>query len=137
MLVGSFRRLFKGDYPQEQQPLVEQLSVTINNGFEVLYNLATKKISLRDNVLCTVRDYEAQVDASGNPQGNTVVKLDNATARPDGIQVIKCDNLSNPNNYSGAVMVHFSPIEGAIQIVNIKGLTVGDKYRIRLVVYQN
>lgn len=136
MLVGTFRRLFKGDYPQEQQPLVEQLSVTINNGLEILYNLANNRISLRDNILCTVKDFDAQVTGTGAPQGNSLIKLD-STARPDGLVVLKCDNLSNPTNYSGSVMVHFNIVETGIQVTNIKGLTVGDKYRIRLVVFQN
>ena len=51
MKLPLFRRLFKTDFKQEFQELVDQLSVSINVGIENLYDALNRKLSLRDNKL--------------------------------------------------------------------------------------
>lgn len=136
MKLPIFRRIYKGDYPQEQQPLVEQLATTINNGLEILYELANNKVSLRDNIYGVVKDIEVQVNAAGTPLSSVTVPLP-GVGRPDGMMVLKVDNLTNSAIYSDPVITHFSPITNGVQIVNIQGLNPAYKYRIRVVVFQN
>lgn len=134
MKLPNFRRLFKGDFPVEVQDLIDKLSVTINHGFELLYEALNNKLTFRENFLATVKDVDVEVDATGTPKKTTSISL-SFTNRVDGCLVIKADNLTNTNTYpSGSVMINYKQTENSIIINNITGLQADNVYRLRIVV---
>src|SRR5271165_5097735 len=98
MKLPAYKRLFYNDFPQEAQKIIEQLSYTINNGFEGLFNVINNNISLRDNLFVSVRDITVNVDATGKPTSTAVFSVDNNNPI-DGTQVIKATNQTNSQTY--------------------------------------
>lgn len=136
MIIPIFKRIFKTDYQQEYQNLVEQLSYTINNGFEVLYDLANKKISLKDNIFCSIKEFDVTVAADGTPLSTLGINL-TQVGNVEGVTVLSAINTTNPSAYvQGGIHVSFTPSNTSIQINNIKGLIPGNNYRIKLVIFQ-
>ena len=135
MLLQSFKRLFKGDFDQKDQPFVEKFSFFFNNGIETLYNALNKNISLKDNILCTVRDLEVAVFSTGLPKTTTSISVD-ISGKIIGLNVLKVENLTNSNSYpSSAVFISWTQDNKTIYINHITGLTVNDNYRIKVVAY--
>lgn len=135
MKLPSFRRLFKTDFSQEEQPLVEKLSGSLNNGIEVLYDALNNKISIRDNLQCTVKDVDVQVDSSGNPLGTTGFQLNNSN-KVEGISVIRADNLTNSVTYpTNTPFISFTQNTSSIIINNVTGLQPNNIYRLRVIAW--
>lgn len=136
MKLPLYKRIFKTDFAQEYQGLVEQLSASLNSGIETLYDLTNKKISLRDNVACTVKDFDVMVNAAGIPMATTSVSLD-VPGRVDGISVIRCDNLKNSAVYpTGQPFITFTQTGQAVIVSQIAGLQSGQMWRLRVIVWQ-
>lgn len=137
MKIPSFRRIFKTDYKAEEQELVEKLSGTINNGFEVLHEALGKKVSLRDNLQCTVKDVDIIVDSSGVPLTNTGISRD-IPGRIEGMTVIDANNLTTSTTYpSSGVFVNFIPNDNGALITHVTGLQTNNKYRLRIIAWIN
>lgn len=137
MRLPTFRRIFKTDYPEEQQSLVEKLSVTINDGFEQLYNAFTRNISVRDNIFCTVKNVEITVDSTGRPlnQSNAGFKLD-TVGTITGISVVRATNLTNSIVYpTGGVFISYSQDTGNISILNVAGLPANNKFQLVIIAW--
>ena len=136
MKLPNFKRLYDQDYQQEFKGLVGQLAVSINSGFEVLYEALNKKVSLRDNIACTVRDVNVVVDATGNPKNRTTFSLDSNSVVVDGCQVIRATNNTNSNTYpSNAVFISFTQTNSGVEINNVTGLQQNQQYTLRIVAY--
>lgn len=135
MKLPSFRRLFKGDYDEKDQQLVEKLSVSLNNGIDVLYNTLNKNASLKDNIFCTVKDISIQVGSTGTPTLTTGFKLD-FTSKLSGIQVIRAINSTNSNVYpTGQPFISYTQNADSVVINNITGLSSGYTWALKVVAY--
>ena len=135
MILPKFRRIYKTDFPEEIQDTVEKLASSINNGLEVLYDLANKKVSLKDNVLSTIKSVTVEVLSTGVPKITTDVSID-FSGRAEGVSVLKVDNLTNSSVYpSSGVTVSFTQTDNGIQINHITGLQAGYQYRLKLVIF--
>lgn len=135
MILQGFRRLFKQDYPQESQKLVDQLSNSLNIGIETLYTCLNKNASLKDNIKCTVKDVPVIVNASGNPTTATSFSLD-ISGQIIGTQVIYAINTSNSAIYpTGGIFLSFAQNTNGILITNITGLPANQPFTIRIVAY--
>jgi hypothetical protein len=135
MKFPNFKRIFKQDFKPEEQPLIEKLSVSINSGFEMLFEAMNRKISFRDNILCTIKDVDVTVDSDGTPLQTVGITLDtsNATNRVDGVMVIKADNLTSPGTYpTTAPFISYQQNTNTILFNNITGLAANQKYRLRV-----
>ena len=136
MKLPNCKRLYDQEYQQEFKGLVGQLAVSINSGFEVLYEALNKKVSLRDNIACTVRDVNVVVDATGNPKNRTTFSLDSNSVVVDGCQVIRATNNTNSNTYpSNAVFISFTQTNSGVEINNVTGLQQNQQYTLRIVAY--
>lgn len=136
MVLGSFKRLFKQDFPQQYQQLVDQLSNSLNNSLESLFTLSQNNISLRDNVNCEVKSFNVIVDKNGNPTSTAQVKMD-TPGNVEGVTVLMVTNQTISSGYpTGGVFVSFTSNSNGIVINNITGLTAGNNYLIKLVIYQ-
>lgn len=130
--LPSFRRIYEQDFDKDSQELVRQLSVTINAGFEVLYEVLNGKLTFKDNIASTIKELDIQVDASGKPLSNASFKK-SSSDRIEGLMVIRADNLSSSNTYpTTGVFVSFTETSDNIIINNITGLQANAVYRIKL-----
>lgn len=135
MKISSFRRLFKGDYPKEEQGLVERMSQTINSGIEVLYNALNKNISMVDNFYGTYKEISYLPTSAGTPETSSGFQID-FNGRVLGLQVIRVDNVTNPNAFpTGGVFASFSQNGTQVDINHITGLIAGNSYKIRVFAY--
>lgn len=136
MKLPSFKRLFDSDFPAEFKQLINTLSVSLNNGIEVLYEALNNRITLRENISCTVKDITVIVDANGTPSQGNSIKL-NTTNKVDGCIVISAINTNSSSAFPpGAVMLSFNQSSNTLIISNIRGLTPGQTYTLRVVAFQ-
>lgn len=132
MKMPSYRRILKTDFKAEFQAFVDQLSVSINYGFDSVYNALNRGLTVRDNFSATVKDVTVIVDSNGVPTSTTLMTLD-ITSKVDGLLVTQALNLTNPTIYPNAVFVSFTQQAQTIVINKVTGLVAGSKYQIRLV----
>lgn len=137
MRLPSFRRLVTTDYPKEFQKLIDILSVSLNNGIEVLYQALSQNISIRDNIQCTVKDVVLTVDANGKPIQQASFAL-TALGKVEGVSVILAQNQTNSAIYpSSGVFVSGVQSNTSFLINNVTGLQAGQSYLIRCIAWQS
>lgn len=133
--LPTLRRLFKNDFKPEYGELVEKLIVSINNGFDNVYDALNNKITLRNNVLCNIKDFSIQVDSLGIPIVPTNLVV-NFTNNINVVMIGKIDNITTPSLYPEGVVISWEQVStGNIKIKHISGLTRGQTYNIRVVIY--
>jgi len=133
--LPSFRRIFKTDFQAEFQNMIETLSNNLNNGIEVLYDALNKKISLRDNIQCDVKDIEVTVSSTGIPKIATSFLLTNIT-KAEGLSVIRAMNLDNSSGFpTNGVFITFTQSTNNIIINHITGLVSDNRYSLRVVAF--
>lgn len=137
MKLPSFRRILKTDYAEEYRNLIETLSFSINNGVEVLYQAFNKAISLRENIACTVKDIDVEVDSTGKPKGRVSFTLD-TSGRILGVVVLNAINTKNPGVLpTSGVFVTFTQESKTIIVNNIKGLPEGQPFTLTVVAFDS
>lgn len=136
MKLPSFKRLLSKDFAKEFAKLVDQLSVSLNVGIDLLYEALNNNITLRDNVKCTVKDMTLQVDTLGKPINTSAFTL-NSTSRVDGITVILAQNQTNTATYPTSTPFVSGNQNGSLfTITNISGLQPNQSYLLRLIAWQ-
>lgn len=136
MKLQSFKKLVKTDYAEEFQAFVETLSGSINSGIENLYTALNKRLTLRDNLACTVKDIEVEVNSSGIPKQTLNITTDLDT-RVEGIQVIYVLNKTSTTVYvTGTPFISYEITQTGIKVNHIAGLHANNKYLLRLVIWQ-
>jgi hypothetical protein len=114
---------------------VDQLAVSLNIGIESLYNALNKNVSLKDNMLCTVKDLTITVDATGKPTTSTQFALD-ISGQIIGTQVIYAINTTNSASYpTGGIFISFTQTTTGVLINNITGLPANQAFTVRVVAY--
>ena len=137
MKIPSFRRILFNDYPPESRSLVQQLALSINNGFEVINNALNRNISLKDNILCDIKDITVEVDTNGIPKRELIL----TTSIPNnptifGANVIYTQNITNPSIYPiSGVTITFTQTSRGIIINHIAGLPANYQFLLRVVFY--
>lgn len=135
MKLPSFKRLIRTDYKQEFQSLIDQLSVSINIGIESIYDALNRKITLRDNIACTVKEIDVKVDVTGTPITTTLFKMD-ISNRLDGIVVLNALNQTDSTVYpTGGIFISWTQTQNGILINNITGLQANQTYTLKLVAF--
>ena len=130
--LPSFRRLYEQDYPEQYQDLIKQLAVSVNYGFEPLYELLNGKLTLLDNTASLIRDINVEVDTNGKPKAKTIIRK-NGTDRFQGFMVIKTVNLTNSNVYpTSGVAVSYTETTDSIVIDNVAGLPANNLFTLTL-----
>lgn len=136
MKLPSFRRLFSSDFPNQFKQLVDTLSVSLNNGIEVLYEALDNRLTLRENLSCTVKDVTVVVDANGKPIQAVNMKLD-TTNKVEGCMVISALNQNSSTIYpSGGIFISFNQSSNILNLTNITGLQANQSYVLRVVAFQ-
>ena len=136
MKLPSFKLIKKTDFKDEFQDMIDTLAFSLNNGIEELYDALNRRITLRDNIACTVKDIDVEVDVNGTPKAQTIIKTDLST-KVDGTQVILATNGTNSaNGVLGAPYITYEAIQDGIKVNNIVGLVPNNKYTLRVIIYQ-
>jgi hypothetical protein len=131
--LSGYRRIVKTDYPDEYKSLVDQLSVSINNGFDTLYNALNGKLNFYDNISSTIAEVRLTVDIDGFPLQKTQFKLRGDQTTIEGILVLNAVGYNNSNLYpSSGVAVSYSAGNGLVTIDNVKGLYPNKVYVLKL-----
>lgn len=131
--LPSYRRIFEQDYPTQYQDLIKQLAVTLNYGFDSLYQLLNGKLTFADNMDSTIKTVTFQVDATGKP--TTAVSITKASTNTiSGLIVAKVVNLTNSSTYPvGGVFISYTETTAAITIDNITGLLPNNNYSVTVI----
>lgn len=136
MKLPSFQRLYDQDYKDEFKDLIRQMGLSLNTGIDVLYEALNKRLSLSENIACTVKEVKLIVDSSGIPTSETIFAIDTSGAIIEGCHVIKATNIKNPNTYpTSGVFITYSQVNAGIKIQHVTGLTAGEQYAIKVVAY--
>jgi uncharacterized protein YycO len=131
--IPSYRRLYEQDFPEEQRELIQQLSVSINAGFEVLYEQLNGKLTFQDNLSSTVKTFTVQVDASGKPTTKTVIKK-TTTDKALGLLVVRADNVTNSSTYpTSGIFITFTETVDSLIINHITGIQADNLYSISII----
>lgn len=134
--LATYKRIITSDFEDDDKALIEQLAFPVNDGFNALYFAVDGRISLRDNILCTVKDVDVVVNAAGNPLGATSFNLDKTNVQVMGCQVIYAANQVNSAAYpTGQPFISFSQSGNSVIINNITGLQPNQRYKVRIVAY--
>ena len=133
MKLPSYRRIFKTDYAEEYQALVDKLAVSVNYGFDTLYDALNQKLTFQDNFLSTIAEFNVAVDNKGKPTQVTQFKLTTSQTSIQGLLVLSCVGANNPNDLTiSGVFVSFTKSENLVNINNIKGLIPGTLYTLKV-----
>lgn len=133
--LPSFKRIFYTDFPKDFQSLVEQLSYTINQGFDSVFSALNNNLTLNDNLAVTVKDVTVTVNSSGTPTSATSFTIANSNTIV-GTQVIKATNNTSATVYpSGGVFLSYTQSGNLITINNIAGLPENNQFTLRVVAY--
>lgn len=136
MRLPSFKRLVSTDFKKEFKDLIDQLSLSINNGIDLLYLALSNNLTLRDNFKATIKDILVTTDANGNPIAGASFKLTTGTAKVEGILVLSALNQVNSAGYpTSGVFITGGQSGDTFIISNIAGLRPGESYSLRVVAF--
>lgn len=131
--LAGYRRLIKTDFAKDYQPLIEQLGVSINNGFDTIFNALNGKLNFADNILSTIAEFKVTVNADGTPQQTTQFKLDKNQPNLIGLLVLSISGADDPSlRATSGLAIAYSPNNGTVTINNIKGLEAGKAYNVKV-----
>lgn len=130
MKLPSFRRLYEQDYPPEQQELVAQLAVSINYGFEALYETLNGKLTFGDNTSSLITSVNVEVDATGKPKTKATIRKV-SPERFAGLTVIRAVNLTNSSVYpTSSPFISYTETTDSIVIDNVAGLPANNLFQL-------
>lgn len=133
--LSSYKRIITNDYAEKDRDLIDQLSGSVNDSFNSLYFAVNGRLSLSENILCTVKDVEITVNSSGIPTFTASFTL-NSNYLVSGCQVIKAENLTNSSIYpTGQPFISFVQNGNNVIINHISNLQANSRYLVRVVAY--
>ncbi len=135
MILDKFKRLLRTDFEEQFQDLIDKLAFSINNTLESVVDAFNNKISLKDNIQCTLKSFAVVVDSSGTPINSVSFQM-TIPNKPIGILCLNAQNLTNNTAYSNSgITVYWSLTGKTVIINNITGLIANNKYQLTLVAF--
>lgn len=133
--IPGFKRLTYTDFPKQFQPVIEQLSYTINTTFDNILATLNNGVTLRDNLFVTVKDVNVTVDTFGIPTTTTAFAISN-TNPIDGLLVTRAVSQKSANIFpTGGVFVSYSQLSSKVTITNVTGLPANAPFSLRIVAF--
>lgn len=130
--LKSYSRIISSDYADDQQPIIEQIGGQINTAFDPIYSALSNRLTFEDNFLCTVREVEVTLAASGMPLNRISISLDN-NLPVKSVQVLSATNKTNAGVFpTGAPFVSFTQNGNILFIDHITGLIPNNRYIVRI-----
>lgn len=134
--LPSFKRLNKSEFKPEYSDLVEKLITSLNSIIDSVLDALNRKISLKNNILCSIRDVSVVVDSAGIPTAPINITYD-FTGSASVVTVGRIVNLTNSSGYpSSGVTVYWEQVaNNVIRIRHISGILPNNSHSLRLVIY--
>lgn len=133
--LTSYKRIVTNDYAKEEREFVAQIAGPINDSFNELYFATNGRLSVSENLYCTVRTIDVIVDANGIPTSPTSFSLTHQVGVL-GIQVISAQNQTNTAIYpTGQPFISGIAISGGYLVNHVSGLQANNRYTIRLIAW--
>lgn len=115
--------------------MVERLSYSINIFADNINAALNKNISLQDNIQCTVKSFNIEVDSVGKPKNPTAFTL-TSTGKLTGITVLTAINQTNSNIYpTGTPFISYNLNNTIVSITNVAGLPANNVFTLTVVAY--
>lgn len=134
MNLQSYKRIYKQDFQQEDQNLVEKLSYSINSGFDIVYEALNKRLTFDDNFNSNIVTFNVTVNATGVPTLNGVFRT-SVSGSITGLVVIKAVNQTNNKIYpTSSPFISFTQNSSNVTINNITGLQAANSYQITVLI---
>lgn len=135
MKLPSFKRLFDRDFPAEFKQLISQLGLTVNSGFDSIYNALNNNLTFADNFNGTISTFDVAVNASGIPVKVPSFTLSTNQTNVTGLLLLNVNSKGTTTVYpTSGVTITFTKESNKIYIQHITGLTVGTTYTISVIV---
>lgn len=136
MKLPNFKRIFRQDYDEQYQSMIETLASSINIGFETLYSALNNNLSLKDNLYCSLVTLQVKTDANGIPVPATNFTIDSFLKTVSGLEVINALNLTNSAGYPiGGVFLSATQTQSGFVVNKVTGLVPGDLYQLKIIVW--
>lgn len=136
MKLSTFKRLDKQNFDEKDQDLIDKLAFILNNDIQGIYDALNNKLSLGDNVLCTIKDVPIVVDENGIPKNAAQFQIDKTNMRVLGCQVINAINTTNSNTYpTGAPFINFTAGTQIVTIDHVTGLQPNQNYTLTIIAW--
>ena len=133
--LPGYRRIFTQDYDKQYQALIDKLSVSVNQGFDSLYQALNNGLTLEDNSTSTIVTISVTTDANGNVTSGAQFNL-SSTTKIIGTQVISAINNTNSKVYvTSQPFITFTQNGGTVTINNITGLPAGNNFSLTIITY--
>lgn len=133
--LASYKRIITNDFKKEDREFVEQMAGPINDSFSEVYFAMNGRLSLTENLYCSVKVIDITVDANGIPVNQSTFTVDKPTP-VIGITVIQAINQSNSSVFpTGQPFISFTPISTGILINHVTGLQANQRYTLRLIAW--
>lgn len=136
MKLPNFKRLFSTDFKKDFKDLIDQLSLSLNTGIDLLYTALSNNLTLSDNFKATVKNILVTTDVNGNPTSGASFKLTTGTSKIEGILVLSALNQVNSAAYpTSGVFITGGQSGDTFIINNVTGLQPGQSYSLRIVAF--
>lgn len=141
MKLPSFKRLFESDFAEEFRELVKTLAASYNTDMENVYLALSRRISVQDNIQCTVKNITVEVNANGIPKDAVSFQLDRAGGTQAVTKIIGClvfTAINETNNAvypTGTPFITFSQNESTILIEHVAGLPADNVFTLKVVAF--
>lgn len=129
MKLSSFKRLDKQNFDDQFKDLIDKLGFVLNNDIQGIYDALNGKLSLGDNILCTIKDVPIVVDENGIPKNSAQFQIDKSNMKVIGCEVMKAVNITDSNVFPlGAPFISFTPGTQMVTIDHVTGLQPNQNY---------
>ena len=133
--LTSYRRIITNDFKKEEKEFVEKIASPLNDSFNELYFAVNGRLSIQDNLFCTVKVLDITVDSNGIPTVDTVFGV-SKPAPVVGITVISAINQVDSSTYpTGQPFINYTAITAGIMIDHVTGLQANQRYTVRLIAW--
>ncbi len=131
--ISNLKKIVNEDFPQENRTLTTKLAFIINPFFDSIVNALNKNLTFNDNLNAQDTTITVTAPLSANP---FFLKTD-LKGICKGSSILQVTNLTNNNAVlTEAPFMEFDLVSNTeIKIKNITGLTSGNKYSIRIVLF--
>lgn len=135
MKLPNYKRIYPSDFSPDDQPLVNQMSTSVNPNIEVLYQALNGNVSLKDNIYAEVKEFTTNVNSAGIPN-NTLQYNSSLATSILGITVLRARHSTRTDVFpTSAPFISFTQSGKTVTINNITGLPANQDFALVIVAY--
>jgi len=133
VLINNLKKIVTNTFPTKYKDIIDPLAFVLNPFIDSLTNALNRRLSFNDNFNASDMDLEVKLPI------NNLNLLHSVKGKVTGLIITRVLNLdNNAAVLTQAPFIEFTQInDNTIQITNIIGLTVGIRYKLRILLYGN